>query len=872
MVLVVGGLLPVPAELYDPATGIWTEIDYPDFTFFQHTATLMPNGEVLLAQAGKTELYDPCDNIFKPTGILPFTAGNNRAQAHLLHNNKVIYIGGAVGLSASAECYLYDNLTNSWNQTGSLNTGRTSFSSTILPDGKVVVCSGYNGSYITNSEIYNPITEVWTVEGTVTTPRTRIQSVLLPDGKVIMPGGNDASIAFSSTEIFDPGMGYAAASVPVINTITPNSITIPASSAGYTSLTISGTGFQDNNNRLGSEASGGGERNSATNYPIVQVSRIGGHRFDNDFTRYLPFDVDISIPNTWDSTLTKVRFPHGIPNELPPGVYAVKVIANGIPSKPAYLNVEVACNVVADFVADTICLGDSTSFTDLSSGTTASCWLYDFNDNDSAFIQDPVHLYNSAGTYSVTMITHSIMGCADIITKTVTVNALPIIDAGLDTNICEGDAIILNGSGSSVSYVWDNGVTNGVTFTPTTGTITYTVTGTDSFGCINTDQIDVTVNTLPSVVISNVIGATWNGALYQLCEGNSVTFLSSGASTYSWDNGITEGVPFNQSAGTITYTVTGTDANGCKDTDQATLMVSPLGLSINTNSICQGDSILLAGLYQNIAGIYYDTINGGSANGCDSVAETTLSVIPLSDATIISDSVFCEQDPPVNLQAQSSGGTWDGIGITNAIDGTFDPGTATTGSYTITYEIAGMCGDTDLVNLEVNENPVISYSSFDDSCYFQVGAIDLNVTGGTTPYDYFWSNSFVTEDLSGLDSGSFSVLVTDFMGCTQSKTIVISENLQNCAGILWLPNIFSPNNDGLNDELFVRGAESTTSFVFMIYNRWGDKVFESTDPNQGWDGTYNGRSLNNAVFAYLVSATFIDKNEASISGTITLVK
>jgi gliding motility-associated-like protein len=183
-----------------------------------------------------------------------------------------------------------------------------------------------------------------------------------------------------------------------------------------------------------------------------------------------------------------------------------------------------------------------------------------------------------------------------------------------------------------------------------------------------------------------------------------------------------------------------------------------------------------------------------------------------------------------------------------------------------------MCGDTDQINLEVNENPVISYSSIDDSCYLQSGAIDLNVTGGMTPYDYFWSNSFITEDLSGLDSGSFSVLVTDFMGCTQSKTIVISENLQNCAGNLWLPNIFSPNNDGVNDELYVRGAESTNTFLFMIYNRWGDKVFESTDPNQGWDGTYNGRSLNNAVFAYLVSATFIDKNEASISGTITLVK
>ena len=58
----------------------------------------------------------------------------------------------------------------------------------------------------------------------------------------------------------------------------------------------------------------------------------------------------------------------------------------------------------------------------------------------------------------------------------------------------------------------------------------------------------------------------------------------------------------------------------------------------------------------------------------------------------------------------------------------------------------------------------------------------------------------------------------------------------------------------------------------MIYDRWGEKVFESTDPHKGWDGTYNGRTLNNAVFAYVVTAAFIDGSEANISGTVTLIK
>jgi len=80
---------------------------------------------------------------------------------------------------------------------------------------------------------------------------------------------------------------------------------------------------------------------------------------------------------------------------------------------------------------------------------------------------------------------------------TVTVNPLPVVNAGADQTICIGAPVTLNGSGA-VSYTWTNGVTNGVAFNPTT-TTTYTVTGTDANGCQNTDQVTVTVNPLPVV-------------------------------------------------------------------------------------------------------------------------------------------------------------------------------------------------------------------------------------------------------------------------------------------------------------------------------------------------------------------------------------
>jgi len=89
--------------------------------------------------------------------------------------------------------------------------------------------------------------------------------------------------------------------------------------------------------------------------------------------------------------------------------------------------------------------------------------------------------------------------------------------------------------------------------------------------------------------------------------------------------------------------------------------------------------------------------------------------------------------------------------------------------------------------------------------------------------------------------------------------------------IIWVPNIFSPNGDGSNDILFVRG-KGIQSVLFFIYDRWGEKVFETTDINLGWDGTFNGEPMNKAVFVYYVEATFIDGSKATKKGDVTLIR
>ena len=148
-----------------------------------------------------------------------------------------------------------------------------------------------------------------------------------------------------------------------------------------------------------------------------------------------------------------------------------------------------------------------------------------------------------------------------------TVVSSPIVSAGSDITICLGLPVTLSGSGAT-TYSWTNSVTNGTSFTPTTaGTTTYTLTGTGSTGCSSTDDVVVTVNALPTVNAGNDV---------TICLGSPVTLSGSGATTYSWTNGLTNGTSFTPTtAGTTTYTLTGT-TNSCSSTDDVIVTVNTL--------------------------------------------------------------------------------------------------------------------------------------------------------------------------------------------------------------------------------------------------------------------------------------------------------
>ena len=203
----------------------------------------------------------------------------------------------------------------------------------------------------------------------------------------------------------------------------------------------------------------------------------------------------------------------------------------------------------------TFCQGNTVTLT----STAATSYLWSTGATTQSIV------VSSTGSYSVTV--YNAQGLLAISNATsVTVNSLPTVAAGNDQQICLGNSVVLAGGGAS-TYSWTNGVVNAQAFTPSVGTITYTVTGTDVNNCINTDQVVVIVNGLPTVLAGND---------QQICLGNSVVLTGAGALTFSWDNGIVDNQSFTPSVGTLTYTVTGTDVNSCVNSDQVVITVNAL--------------------------------------------------------------------------------------------------------------------------------------------------------------------------------------------------------------------------------------------------------------------------------------------------------
>jgi gliding motility-associated-like protein len=411
------------------------------------------------------------------------------------------------------------------------------------------------------------------------------------------------------------------------------------------------------------------------------------------------------------------------------------------------------------------------------------------------------------GTFDFTF-TPSNPTCTNTAQITIVVNPLPVVNAGSDVTICAGESVTLTATGAD-SYSWNNSVTNGVTFTPTSST-TYNVTGTDVNGCQNIDQVIVTVNALPNVNA---------GPDVAVCAGESVTLSGSGATGYDWNNGITNGTPFTPTV-TITYTVTGTGANGCVGSDQVVVTVNPIP-TINAGAdvtICAGSSVVL-----NATGGATYVWSSGTSNG-----------------------------------------------------GSVSPGTTTT--YTVTGTTAAGCSNTDEITITVLPVPNAEFTA-DAITGYPVHTVNFT-NNSTNANNYTWAfgNGVVipatnTDDQSSSygETGTYTVILFASNGICSDSTSIEIIVLPFPDAIIYIPNVFTPNGDNSNDEWFI-DAKFAASLNVQVFNRWGNMMLEMDDVTDKWDGRIDGKDASAGVYFYKYIATDLNGKEYTGHGSFTLIR
>jgi lysophospholipase L1-like esterase len=229
------------AELYDPSTGAWSPTAGHMFAKRAgQTATLLPSGKVLViggnyGQGPTAELYDPDTDIFEPTEKTPGAASEQAPvdpafhTATLLESGEVLVTGGIAsangGYSQTAAAELYDPVTNTWAQTGSMLSARDLQTATLLPSGEVLIAGGYNAEQgtLASAELYDPSTGVFSATTSMGLGRWEPSAALLgagtDEGEVLLDGGNlgavtEAGPRASAAEVYDPALGNWTATAP----------------------------------------------------------------------------------------------------------------------------------------------------------------------------------------------------------------------------------------------------------------------------------------------------------------------------------------------------------------------------------------------------------------------------------------------------------------------------------------------------------------------------------------------------------------------------------------------------------------------------------------------------------------------------------
>jgi gliding motility-associated-like protein len=292
--------------------------------------------------------------------------------------------------------------------------------------------------------------------------------------------------------------------------------------------------------------------------------------------------------------------------------------------------------------------------------------------------------------------------------------------------------------------------------------------------------------------------------------------------------------------------------------------VITINLAINkkftsqTKSICESQTFYAGGANQTKAGIYIDTLK--TISGCDSVITTTLVVNTKPVPDLGKDQNLC-----IGQQLTVSPGVFTTYAWQDGSSGN-KFAINTTGAYWVTVTNSNNCSATDTIRITTVPLPSGFLKATDSVCSYETLIIRSLQNFNT----YLWSTGETQNNITVSTPGQYSLKVTDANNCSATESITILP--KECMYGVYLPTAFSPNGDGKNELFHPLIFGKIKKYHFAIYNRWGQTVFQTTEPNKAWDGKLAGVLQDPAIFIWTCTYQLEGSAERSQKGTVMLIR